>query len=146
MNQKIEALNEDDQSRVQAQRKWVMGHLLPGKESLYQELDQKLQLLDGILRNRWVHPEETVKLQALGITLGDALVQRLGFEWVAVEDEYGRDPALRLPGTTLLLFPLTMISKRVERGEEVDVVRLFQATCDLVKEKRQDFSLDGENP
>ncbi|WP_143154149.1 DUF3806 domain-containing protein [Rhodanobacter sp. OK091] len=31
-------------------------------------------------------------------------------------DEYGRDPVPRLPGTSVLLFPLTMISRRVERG------------------------------
>jgi hypothetical protein len=137
MNQKIEPLNAHDRSRLEAQRKWVMDHLVPGKESLYEELDQKLRLLDGILSNRWVHPEETVKLQSLGITFGDALAQKLGFEWVAVEDEYGRDPALRLPGTTLLLFPLTMISKRIERGEEVDVVRLFRAMCDQVEQARK---------
>ena len=34
-----------------------------------------------------------------------------------VEDEKGRDPAIRIPGTTVILFPLTMISKRIERGE-----------------------------
>jgi len=32
-------------------------------------------------------------------------------EWVTVEDEYGKDPALRFPGTTVIAFPLTMISK-----------------------------------
>ena len=57
--------------------------------------------------------------------LGDAFVLELGMEWVTVEDEHGRDPAVRVPGTSTLLFPLTMISKRVERGEAVDVFDLF---------------------
>jgi hypothetical protein len=31
-----------------------------------------------------------------------------------MEDAHGRDPAVRRPGTTIILFPLTMISKRIE--------------------------------
>jgi hypothetical protein len=75
-----------------------------------------------------------VKLQSLGIALGDALAQKLGLQWVAVQDEYGRDPALRLEGTSVLLFPLTMISKRIERGEDVDVYQLFEGVCAKVGE------------
>jgi hypothetical protein len=52
-----------------------------------------------------------VKLQCLGVALGDALAEELQMEWVTVEDEYGKDPALRFPGTTVIAFPLTMISK-----------------------------------
>jgi len=40
-------------------------------------------------------------------------------EWVTVQDEYRTDPAIRMPGTDTILFPLTTISKRVERGETV---------------------------
>ena len=50
-----------------------------------------------------------------------------------VTDEHCSDPAIRLPGTTVLVFPLTMISKRIERGEIVDVDALFKATLDSVK-------------
>jgi Domain of unknown function (DUF3806) len=82
----------------------------------------------------WVAPTETYKLQCLGITLGDALVQELGMEWVMVEDDYGRDPAIRLPGTTVVLFPLTMISKRVERGETVDIMELFRGVLELARD------------
>jgi hypothetical protein len=75
-----------------------------------------------------------LKLQCLGITFGDAVAQELGLEWVSVEDEYGRDPALRLSGTSVILFPLTMISKRMERGEEVDILAMFRGTCERVRE------------
>jgi hypothetical protein len=61
----------------------------------------------------------------MGIVLGDARVQHCGVEWRAMEDEHGRDPCVQVPGTTIVLFPLTMISKRVERGETVDVFNLF---------------------
>jgi hypothetical protein len=58
-------------------------------------------------------------------------------EWVMVEDAFGRDPAVRLPGTTILLFPLTMISKRIERGEAVDVVALFNGIAAQVDQLRR---------
>jgi hypothetical protein len=57
-------------------------------------------------------------------------------EWVTVQDEYGRDPAIRDPGTTILLFPLTTISKRIERAEKVDVRQLFNDACQTVNRLR----------
>jgi hypothetical protein len=55
-------------------------------------------------------------------------------EWVMVEDEHGRDPAVRLPSTSIIFFPLTMISKRIERGEKVDVFDLFNGVAAKVEE------------
>jgi hypothetical protein len=55
-----------------------------------------------------------------------------------VTDEYGRDPALMVPKTTILAYPLTAISKRVEDGEKVDVRHLFQGFCDLIEKRKAD--------
>lgn len=75
-------------------------------------------------------PEQTAALQSLGIVLGDALRSHVA-EWVMVEDQY-RDPAVRVRGTSVLLFPLTMISKRVEAGEPVDVFAMFNGLLDHI--------------
>ena len=53
-----------------------------------------------------------------------------------VEDEQGRDPALRLKGTSVLLFPMTMIAKRIERGEAVDVYDLFGGVLKTLEKAR----------
>jgi hypothetical protein len=135
MEQNVEALSAADSADVQAKRDWVRSFFTPESQHLYEQMDQKLRLLDGILRNKWIPPTETLKLQCLGVALGDALAQKFGLEWVAVEDEYGRDPALRLPGTSFILFPLTMISKRIEKGEPVDVFELFRGICGFVESK-----------
>lgn len=138
MEQKVEDLSQDDIARVEAQRKWVREHYPPESESKYQSLEGKLVLLDTILKNKWINSNETVKLQCLGITFGDALAQKLGLKWVAVEDEYGRDPALIVEGTSIITFPLTSISKRIERGEDIDVFNLFDTACAKLDElKRQ---------
>ena len=137
--QKVEALNEEDRAFVAAKRKWVRDHYTENAEERYSTVKGKLTLLDTILKSNWIKPDETVKLQSLGITFGDALAQEVGLEWVFVEDEYGRDPALRLKGTSVLLFPMTMISKRIERGEDVDVYDLFGKALKGIEEAKQKY-------
>ena len=133
MDQKIEPLNADDVAHLEAKRKWVREHYDEAARHKYDTLEGKLVLLDTILRNKWIEPTETLKLQCLGIAFGDALAQRLGLQWVAVEDQYGRDPALSRVGTSLLVFPMTSISKRIERGEEIDLPRFFESACETIE-------------
>jgi hypothetical protein len=132
MPQHIEPLSGSEADDVTAKRQWVRDHFEPEARHKYEVLDEKLRLLDTILKNNWVEPSETLKLQCLGITFGDALAQELGLKWVTVEDEYGRDPALVVEGTSIITFPLTAISKRVESGDVVDVHELFRAACETI--------------
>ena len=138
MKQKIEAFAPEDVARVEKQRVWVRDHYEAAARHQYETVEGKLRLLDTIIRSKWIEPSETWKLQSLGITFGDALAQWLGLAWVAVEDEHGRSPALRHQGTSIVVFPLTMISKRIERGEAVDVYALFKATCQTVTRLRSE--------
>src|SRR5262249_36054847 len=96
----------------------------------------KLAVVQTILRNRWFDPNEAWQLQALGVGLGDALAQQLGMVWVNVQDQHGRQPILRLPGTSLKLSAFTMIQKRVMQGEEVDVPSLLGTLCHSVEQSR----------
>ena len=136
MSQRIHVPNAEELARIEAQRAWVRNHFEPDARGQYDSLEGKLRLLDTIVRSKWIERNETVKLQCLGITLGDAVVQEFAMRWVTVEDEYGRDPAVELPGTSILVFPLTMISKRIEQGEEVDIYDLFDGLCTKVREMK----------
>lgn len=133
--QKIEPLDSRDLAHLQAKREWVRGHYDEAARHQYETLEGKLRLLETILHNGWIEPGETVKLQCLGVTFGDALAQALSLDWVAVEDEFGRDPALTRTGTSLLVFPMTSISKRIERGEKVDVRQLFERACATIRDE-----------
>ena len=137
MEQKIEIPNTEDQAYVEVKRQWVKDHYEPDAQHKYDTIEGKLTLLDAIIQNKWIEPEETVKLQNLGIPLGDALAQQLNFKWMTVEDDCGRDPCLVLEGTSIVLFPLTMISKRIEQGEDVDVYSMFNGICEKVEEIKQ---------
>ena len=49
----------------------------------------------------------------------------MNFTWIEVEEENETDPALLLSDTILILFPMTMISKRIERGESFDIYEFY---------------------
>jgi len=138
MEQVVTPPSQEDAERIESQRRWVRDHFDEDARHLYDQRDEKLRLLQAIIDAGWIDASETVKLQCLGITLGDALVQELGLEWVMVEDKYGRDPAIRKPGTTVIAFPLTMISKRIERGESVTVRELFDGVVEHVRRMAAD--------
>ncbi len=138
MEQRVTKPTSEELARIEAQRDWVRGHYDPDAQHKYGTVEGKLVLLQAILDAGWIDKSETVKLQSLGITFGDALAQKLEMEWVTVEDEYGKDPALRFPGTTVIAFPLTMISKRIERDETVNVAQLFKGICEDVCAMKND--------
>lgn len=124
MAQTIEPLDDADAERIAKHRAWVAGHF--DDPAAYESVANKLKVIQTVLDSAWVEKHETWKLQSLGVAFGDALVQEVPeLFWVAVNDEWGRDPALRWLNTTTLAFPLTAISKRVERNEKVDVQDLF---------------------
>jgi hypothetical protein len=139
MDQKIGLLSAEHSARLESQRSWVRDHHDPESRHHYDSLEGKLRLLATILEENWIQPNETWKLQSLGVALGDALVQQLGLVWATVEDDRGCDPALRDPGTSIVIFPLTMISKRIERGEAVDIRKLFAGICSKITRLRNEL-------
>jgi hypothetical protein len=138
MPQKIETMSEEDVRRVEAQRTWVRDHYQTEAQHEYETAEGKLRLIETILNANWIEPTETWKLQSLGIALGDVLAQEMGLNWVIVDDEFGRDPALQLPNSTIVVFPLTAVSKRIERGEKVDARDLLEGFKQTIEEKRRE--------
>lgn len=126
MSQQIEAPTETDVDRIARSlihandlAKSIVGEALSGDE-------RDLDLIQHILNSRQLEREATYSLQALGMAFGKVFVENnAGFDWWMVEDEYGRDPAVRYKQTSMLAFPMTMILKRVEDGEPVEVRDLY---------------------
>jgi hypothetical protein len=136
--QKIEPLSTEDTERIAKQRGVIEQYLGGDAPNLqkYQTAAGKLGLLRALLDHKVFQQNQTYELQCMGIVLGDALVQHSGVEWRAVEDQYGRDPCVQIPGSTVVLFPLTMISKRVEKGETIDLFDLFNRMVAEIEELR----------
>ena len=84
-----------------------------------------LPLLQRLLDENVIAPQQREELQAMGIVLGDLLAAELGLDWVIYEDKLGRSRALRLADTDNYLFPATMISRRREVGNEETVQEIY---------------------
>lgn len=108
------------------------------KEDYGAQLDQSesaLGLLQSILDDDLIGNNE-YGLQCLGVALGRILATNVaGLDWWVVEDEFGRDLCLCYESSSFRCNPITMISKRVLRGEAVDVRRLYEQAVTMVREK-----------
>jgi hypothetical protein len=107
--------------------------------------EDDLELLQAVIDAGVLHPDQTYEWQSLGLVFGRVLVATYpGFDWVVVEDEHGRDPALRYEQTSILVFPLTMISKRIEDGETVSVRALFDGLLEHLDELTEELGWQGK--
>jgi hypothetical protein len=139
-DQKISQLTSADLQRLNQQRSVCTQYLADdASKANYQNSSAgKLGLLRALLQANIFSASHTYELQCMGVILGDVFVAELQMEWVVVEDEFGRDLAVRVPGTSILLFPLTMISKRVEQKKPVDVFDMFNSIAEQIDRLRSD--------
>ena len=129
---KFAQLPPDEIERLDKQRAFVSTFLsehFPGLHLTRTKAD--FTVLQKIVDSKLIGCDETWKLQSVGVVFGDALVSYIdGLSWCEVTDEYGTDPSLRYRQTTLQANALTMISKRVEDGREINL----QDMADWLKE------------
>jgi hypothetical protein len=125
---------------------WLLGNQI-SKDVVGEEMDGSLAdlgRLQRILESHQVPAGNTQELQSLGIIFGKVFVNETpGYDWWVVEDEYGKDACVRYKETTLLIFPQTMISKRVEDGEEVNIQQLFDNLREHLEEIRKENYADA---
>jgi hypothetical protein len=133
----ISALTEIDLGLLRRQRELVseLAHRHIGGSLSGDSLDD-LTRLQHLLDAAGLGPDRMLELQALGVALGDVMVNHLGLSWVIVEDEFGRSRALRYRETDKLFYPIAMIARRVEAGLPVDVHELYRRTRDALQSFR----------
>lgn len=85
----------------------------------------KVALVDALLASGLFGAYHTRLLRAFGVLLGDAFVQELALEWVVVTDGTGRTLAVHQRDSTIVLYPLSLLTKRIVAGETVEVQELF---------------------
>lgn len=132
-------LNQEWKNYLASHLEWVDGWINPGSEPKFQGPEGRVKLLQLIIDSGEISVEETVELQCLGTYLGQAIVEKTGWEWCVVKDEYGTDLGIQVPGKTAWLFPVTMISKRIEDGEDCDVSSIFSNVIPMA------LKVDAEN-
>jgi len=98
-----------------------------------------LPIIQKLIDDKVFAESQTYELQCLGVALGDVLVSELPLRWVMITDEYGTDPTLRFKDTSWNVNALTMISKRIERGEAVSVSQLLNITREHLNKLEKEY-------
>ena len=68
--------------------------------------------------------------------MGDLLAADLDMHWVIYEDREGRSRALRYRDGDNYLFPITMIARRREVGNQTPIVDIYQKAYDIIDASR----------
>ncbi len=126
---RVESLSFTERQRLQQQRAFVAELARRHVGTSTRGSLQDLRILQTLVDSERVAPHEIWELQCLGVALGDVMASQLDLDWVMLVDRKGHSRALRYRDTDRLVFPVTMISKRVARGVPVDVRELFEKTA-----------------
>lgn len=130
---KYEELAPQEIANLDEARKWVLAHCSEPRAT--ETPLGKVWLIRELLAKGFAQPDEVLKLQSLGILFGDALAQEIPLlSWKRVTDRFGRSPALVFGNTALVVYPVSIIQKRVQRGEVFDAIELFSAQCAHIRD------------
>lgn len=133
-------LDVQDRERLSAQRRLVLEEARHryGTTELFRD-ERDLLVLQQMIDDRAFSSSQTYELQSLGIVYGDVIASKDEFEWMIISDEYGRDPTLRYKNTSAHVNALTMLSKRIEQFEPVDVRNMFEETVAYLEAKENEL-------
>lgn len=84
-----------------------------------------LELLQRVINKGLIAKDDRLRLQAMGAVLGNVMAQEFGMVWQVYEDNLGRSRALCVEDTQHCLFPITMLSRRMEVGLLPNVQEIF---------------------
>jgi hypothetical protein len=137
VKQKITEPDPADMDQL-AKREAVVLGLLKERypEATINHGEDDLEWLQRLVDDKALRADQTYELQCLGAVLGQVFAANTPLKWVVVEGPFGRDLALQYPNTTVIVFPMTMISKRVEDGRDVDLVPLYRTVAAQVEKMK----------
>ena len=137
---KFSELSHEDSEQLDQQRAFVAATAKQryGTAAL-SRTKRDLPIIQRLIDDKVFKKSQTYELQCLGVVFGDVLASELPLRWAMITDEYGTDLTLRFKNTSININALTMISKRVERDEPVDVFQLLKKNREALSEAEKRF-------
>jgi hypothetical protein len=112
----------------------VAKNLVAGSELT--QSDRDLPVLQALASHEAMKHANYEAWVALGIAFGDALAAYVpGLVWRLVTDQRSTYAALQFEGKALSVAAPTMLWKRVERGEDIDLVYIASELKTLIEER-----------
>lgn len=113
--------------QLRSRHRDVLGRLgVAEAEAAEASVAQRLGWLQAIVDRKLVAADPRETLLGLGVEFGDLLCSIPAFRWAIITDEHGRDPVVRWRSSETNISALTIIAKRIESGEQLDVAELFR--------------------
>lgn len=103
--------------------------------------EHDLRLLQQVIDRGALKPHQKRELQALGSVLGELLAKEFRLPWEVYSDQLGRSRGLRIDNTRQVIFPLTMISRRIEADANADINRIYAKAVDIIRYTRANSPL-----
>lgn len=97
--------------------------------------DDRLQLLQRLHDDGGM--SKLADVHSVGTIFGDAIADQSQLKWVTVDWEGTRIFALNFPKSTILIFPESMIEKRLARNEKIHFANLVRDTVQQVEELKR---------
>ncbi len=105
-----------------------------------------LELLQRIIHRGLIKKSQRLELQAMGVVLAEVLQNELGLVWQIYEDSVGRSRALCVEGTLDCLYPMTMLSRRIEVGLVPNVQEIYDYAVETITPFIPKVEVYGEKP
>ncbi|MNT34530.1 hypothetical protein D3C72_1705170 [compost metagenome] len=97
-------------------------------------------MLQRIVDADLLKAEDEAGWEAMGIAFGDGLTTLIpGLAWAQVTDQFGTDAVLRYRETSLQIGVVTMLLKRAEADEAIDVAHMARWLQAFVEEKAHEY-------
>ncbi len=107
---------------------------------------EDLTLLENLINDKHISGNDEWHLQSLSVALGRVFAHKNdGFEWVMVEDSQNQDAALRYHNNSILVFPKSMVQKRVIENENQDINFLYDSTLHKIKMMKEVYDKKEKN-
>ncbi len=130
---KVSELDLSTKQWIDSQLNWVYGHSA-SEDIKSKSLEERIVFLQSIVDANFYSKDDVKELRALGIFFGDILKEKLDLHWIIIDDSFGKDVALEYKNTSIIFFPQTMISKRIEEGDQIELRRLVDIFGSFIKE------------
>jgi hypothetical protein len=82
--------------------------------------------LQRLFDDRVITAKDLLGAQCIGVVLGNLFVETTSMRWMRVANEFGDMISLHSEAIHFTLYPLSMISKRLEDGRKIDLVALYE--------------------
>jgi len=126
MSDKVEQPPTDDTRWLAAAEKHILGVLRARYGDVrLDHTESDLGLAQKLVDDGAVSATQALELQCLGVVLGNVFVAQTTMKWAIVTNNYGTLLAIHDHGIGFTLYPLSMISKRIEDGRSVNIPLLY---------------------